>query len=357
MATIPGSVTVTGTLAPTDTSDTYAVTDEQYQKGGYRTVRNHEDMEAIPTERRKDGMLVRIKNEDPDYEFNGLYEYNAVDNSFKPYKVEGGGDVDLSGYYTKEETDKLLDGVEGTGGTYTNPSPTTAAVGGVPAGTTFDNKTMQEVLDMLFYPYQAPAFSKLTHNFTKVFEVGEETPATINIQWDTTNKDNIKPDSVMLYVNNQQVGTANLANSGNETFTLSAPLKLEQEGTITVKATLIDIKEKTIAKQANIVWNNFIFHGNSDSDTIDNNGVAALTKKSQNGRAGTISYPGGGYKIYAYPSKYGEATSFTDAATKLSVPMEKLSNVSIRNNHGVTQEFFVYKSVNKLNGAVNIIVA
>ena len=38
MGAIPGSVRVTGFMAPSDTLDTYAVTDEMYNRGGYRSV-------------------------------------------------------------------------------------------------------------------------------------------------------------------------------------------------------------------------------------------------------------------------------------------------------------------------------
>ena len=59
MATIPGSVRVGGFIAPTDSADTYAVTDDTYGRGGYRAVANTTERDAISTDRRKIGMLVR----------------------------------------------------------------------------------------------------------------------------------------------------------------------------------------------------------------------------------------------------------------------------------------------------------
>lgn len=58
MATIPGSVRVAGFIAPTDTTDTYAVTDEVYNRGGYRSVNSIVERDSITTDRRKLGMLV-----------------------------------------------------------------------------------------------------------------------------------------------------------------------------------------------------------------------------------------------------------------------------------------------------------
>lgn len=46
-------------MAPSDSEDTYAVTDETYNKGGYRSVENAAARLAIPAQRRKEGMLVK----------------------------------------------------------------------------------------------------------------------------------------------------------------------------------------------------------------------------------------------------------------------------------------------------------
>jgi len=58
MAPIPGAVVVTGFLGPSDSADTYAVTDETYNKGGYRTVANIGGRTGISADRRTVGMMV-----------------------------------------------------------------------------------------------------------------------------------------------------------------------------------------------------------------------------------------------------------------------------------------------------------
>lgn len=60
MALIPGSVRVAGFMAPSDSTDTYAVTDETYNRGGYRSVVDVAARNAITADRRKEGMLVRV---------------------------------------------------------------------------------------------------------------------------------------------------------------------------------------------------------------------------------------------------------------------------------------------------------
>ena len=61
MAPIPGSVRFTGFVAPTDSTDTYAVTDEIYNRGGYRSVANAAALVALAllTDRLAVGMLVK----------------------------------------------------------------------------------------------------------------------------------------------------------------------------------------------------------------------------------------------------------------------------------------------------------
>ena len=58
MAPIPGSVRFTGFIAPTDSTDVYAVSTEEYNRGSFRAVANAAGRLAITADRRKEGMLV-----------------------------------------------------------------------------------------------------------------------------------------------------------------------------------------------------------------------------------------------------------------------------------------------------------
>jgi len=60
MANIPGSVPITGFIAPTDAGDLFATHDEQYGRGGYRTVADLTARDAITADRRSAGMLVNV---------------------------------------------------------------------------------------------------------------------------------------------------------------------------------------------------------------------------------------------------------------------------------------------------------
>jgi len=55
-----GSVAVTGFIAPTDTSDTYATHDSELGRGGLREVATLLERDAITNDRRKIGMIVYV---------------------------------------------------------------------------------------------------------------------------------------------------------------------------------------------------------------------------------------------------------------------------------------------------------
>jgi len=67
MAGYPGSVGLTGYIAPADTLDTYALQSEVFNRGGYRSVANTTERDSITVDRRKLGMLVYCFSDDNYY--------------------------------------------------------------------------------------------------------------------------------------------------------------------------------------------------------------------------------------------------------------------------------------------------
>ena len=68
---------------------------------------------------------------------------------------------------------------------YTNLTPTTSTVGGIEKGTTFEKKSIQEVLNMLLYPHVKVSGSFSTYPSGSVYEKGQEitvTSATVKIK-------------------------------------------------------------------------------------------------------------------------------------------------------------------------------
>lgn len=86
MADIKGT-NVASKIVPYTISDNYATHDEEYGRGGYRTVNTVAEMNAIPADRRKEGMLVYVKNDK-------YYRLNSS-NTFVDAEIgsSGGGDI------------------------------------------------------------------------------------------------------------------------------------------------------------------------------------------------------------------------------------------------------------------------
>lgn len=70
MAALQGTL-VASKIVPTDSQDTFATHEDTYQQGGMRVVSSLADRDAIPNDRRKDGMLVYCLEDDTNYRLFG----------------------------------------------------------------------------------------------------------------------------------------------------------------------------------------------------------------------------------------------------------------------------------------------
>jgi len=86
MANIPGSVRLTGFIAPTDSTDTFPVTDPTWGLGGLRRVSGTTERDLISTGRRESGMLVYSEDDDNYYKLG-----TGLTNSDWTVFMTGGG--------------------------------------------------------------------------------------------------------------------------------------------------------------------------------------------------------------------------------------------------------------------------
>ena len=145
MASIPGSVRVGGFIAPSDTIDTYATHDSLYGRGGLKEVSSTEERDAIPADRRREGMIVYV---------GGVVQANyqligGIDNAnWAVLEAGGGGGVTDHGaltgladddhtQYLNETRHDLLDhsGLTGIPTQYTDEMAQDAVGAAIAAGT------------------------------------------------------------------------------------------------------------------------------------------------------------------------------------------------------------------------------
>lgn len=107
--------------------------------------------------------------------------------------------------------------------TYTNLNPSSIAVGGIPVGTTFNSKTVQQIFDDMFYPYIAPTTSISVS--PSVLEYGDSSTSLI-ASWSIQAKKNDITSSVIkkpIGSNNVATPLSNTNASGNVSSAISNP--------------------------------------------------------------------------------------------------------------------------------------
>jgi hypothetical protein len=92
MAKIQGSIPVTGFIGPTDSNDTYAVTDAIYGIDGYRSVSATTVRNSISTERRREGMLVYTQDDQNVWQLLPP-PWNGTDSDWKLFISSGATSV------------------------------------------------------------------------------------------------------------------------------------------------------------------------------------------------------------------------------------------------------------------------
>lgn len=258
--------------------------------------------------------------------------------------------------------------------TYSNSTPMPVDVGGLPAGTTFDNQTMKQMFDALLYPYQLATFATFTVSEASPREVGNATATSVTFTWSTTAPQNVQDNSIVLRdVTGNAVLATGLADDGSEIVSLasinhSVPFShlFEVSGTNT--------NSQGFSKLATIEWRYRAYWGASTNPTLTEAQLEALANNSlTNAIAKTYAMAAGGYKFICVAAGLGPGiNSVKDQATGLNVPMAdatdnafyantdsggfKYGTVNTTNAHGVAVTYRVYRTKNQLGAAVNLVV-
>lgn len=135
MSEIKSGVVVTGILTPTDTDDNYPVTDPTYQKGGWRECQSEEEMNNIPLERRRDGMVVSV----PDIANNDFKYYQLKNNVFVLKNFGNQSDIGANVQQTFDYVGQDMPVVSVAGKLWLNTNPDSDNFGSVFKSIVLDN--------------------------------------------------------------------------------------------------------------------------------------------------------------------------------------------------------------------------
>ena len=194
---------------------------------------------------------------------------------------------------------------------YTNSTPTVTSLGGISAGTTFENMPVSELLTNLLYPYIAPAVSFSTNPGGQIREIGNPV-TTVTLTANTTKKSkNIT--KVQFYKDSELINTVSApkAGGGSETFIYDTPITANA----TLKAKVGDGTTDTTSNGVTFTFVHPIYIGDVKASSPDQDAVKAMekfviTKPSARTKAHTLT---DSRFCIAYPASYGDLKSVLDA--------------------------------------------
>lgn len=194
------------------------------------------------------------------------------------------------------------------------------------------NNTLADIL------YEPIAISSFTHNAgTK--ERGA-TVTGVTLSW-ATNK---TPTTLTLDGASLDVGTTSKTLSG---------LSITWNNNKTWKLIATDTRNATAEKTVSITFCNNIYYGvGSVENGFDNAFVTGLTKRLQTAKAYDFTVnPSAQYIYYAVPTRLGAVTFKVGG---FEGGFEAPETVSVTNGSGYTENYYVYRSTNKITGSTTV---
>ena len=243
---------------------------------------------------------------------------------------------------------------------YTNTTPVPTTIGGIEANSTFNQVPITQMFDLLLYPYQTPAFTSFGFGQSSPLEVG----TTINsgskdFVWATSNSSNVQANTIKItdITNNVILGN-NLANDGSEALVFPSSVTKTTSTSHTWGITGTNTQAATFSRTSVVNWYWKLHYGEHISSSLvsssDINGLRASSISANSPASYVFVADAGKYKYITYPTAYTLLTNFKDPSTLLDVAMESPTIVSVTNTFGVTTNYYVHRTTNKLGGAITI---
>lgn len=234
---------------------------------------------------------------------------------------------------------------------FTNSTPTVQSHGGIPAGTTFDEMPITDVLNKILYPWVAPVVSAKVAAPANggVFEKGNtQTVTSISV---TVTKKSAKITKIEVFNGSTSLGSKtgteldSLNNSGSGTFTFAVNVKVSANGNFTVKVTDADDKVTT-ATTGTFTFVYPYYQGVVAADaTVNEAAVKALTKIIQTKGTKTVAYTASNQKmVFVVPVANGPIKTITDQNGFNVTGTFAQSTISITGLDGSAQQHYVYVS-------------
>ena len=225
---------------------------------------------------------------------------------------------------------------------YSNDMATVNALGGIAAGTTFDNMPVSEVLTKLLYPYVAPTVSASSSPNGGTFEKGNNQKVT-KITANVTKKSE-RITKVEFFDGNTSLGVkegTEVQNGGSIAITTDIAVSANKN----FKVTVTDAANKSY--NANTGSFNFVYPYYmgvcAEGADINEALVKGLTKKVEakgnKSNSFTCDYQ---RMVFAYPKAHGKLKSIIDPNNFDVTGTFGVQEVSITGLDGTAQTYYVY---------------
>jgi len=274
------------------------------------------------------------------------------------------GVVSLKKYNGEEIT--FQGGGSGGTGTYTNSTPTTATLGGIAAGSTFDNKTMTEMWNLLLYPYQAPAFTSFNRtSLSSPYDLGEAIDIGTQIfTWATSNSSNVSADTITIEQLSPSTTTlvSNVPNDNAETINLTINISSTTPTTISMyRITATDTNGDTLTSTISGSWRYRWYYGKSSNTSVLPAEITGFTNAlvtSVTNSYVTLGATGGPeYGYLVIPTGLGQPSDLRNSTSGCfgsNIPYSLLGTTSFSNSYGVSTTYNVYRTTNAFVGSQSV---
>ena len=254
---------------------------------------------------------------------------------------------------------------------YNNAAPTPTTIGGIPAGSSFTGKTMQQMWDSLLYPYQYPAFTSFSRtNISSQYELGEQISiGAQTFSWANSNDSNVNLGSLFI----QQLSPATVTLASNLNPDVPGPSSTGLTLTTTTSSstlaslnlyqiTGVNTQAGSFSTTISRTWYPRWYYGRDTNTSLTAAQITGLTTALTSGVVNSYvtipSDPSNTTYIYlVIPNTLSQPTDLRDSVAGCfgnNIPYSTLGAVTFNNAFGVSQTYNVYRTINIVGGALNV---
>jgi hypothetical protein len=254
---------------------------------------------------------------------------------------------------------------------YNNVTATPTTIGGIPAGSTFTNQTMQQMWDALLYPYQYPAFSSFSRtNILSEYELGQQVSlGAQTFSWANSNDSNVTLGSLVIEQLSPSVTTLasglnpDVPGPSSTGLTITIPISSATQSTLSLyKITGTNTQAGTFNSTISRTWKPRWYYGKFSGTTVSATELANLPTNALVTNVVNTYYtiPSGltaEYIYFAVPNTLAQPSDFynsTGGCFGTNHPFVNQGSVVVTNSYNIIITYTVYRITNPTDGDLTV---